>query len=123
MAATPPAVPAVELRDSARRSWRVEARRDGRRGRFLVLRPVHGDNEPFRAAADGWRPDAYLPIPAEDWELLARLAASGGGGPGTEALRDEAFRRVDRMVVEAQHRALLGAADDEDEDEVEEDDA
>jgi hypothetical protein len=110
MAAQPPA---VEVRDSARRSWRVEARRDARRGRFLVLRPAHGDNEPFRAAADGWRPDAYLSITAEDWDLLARLAARGGE-PEDTALRDEAFRRVDRMVVEAQHRGLMGAAQDED---------
>lgn len=109
---------AVEVRDSAQRAWRVEARRDARRGRFLVLRPAHGDLEPFRAAADGWRPDAYLPIPAEDWDLLARLAAGEGGGPAPEnaGLRHEAFRRVDRMVVEAQHRGLMGAADDEDDD-------
>jgi hypothetical protein len=117
MAAHPPA---VEVRDSARRAWRVEARRDARRGRFLVLRPAHGDNEPFRAAADGWRPDAYLPITAEDWDLLARLAASGGE-PEDAALRDEAFRRVDRMVVEAQHRGLMGAAEDEDEDDEDDD--
>jgi hypothetical protein len=116
MAAQPPA---VEVRDSARRSWRVEARRDARRGRFLVLRPAHGDNEPFRAAADGWRPDAYLPITAEDWDLLARLAARGAEGrsPEEAALRDEAFRRVDRMVVEAQHRGLMGAAQDDEDDE------
>jgi hypothetical protein len=116
MSATPPA---VEVRDSARRAWRVEARRDARRGRFLVLRPAHGDNEPFRAAADGFRPDAYLPIAPEDWDLLARLAAraDGAGTPEDEALRHEALRRVDRMVVEAQHRGLMGAAEDEDEDE------
>jgi hypothetical protein len=106
----------VEVRDSARRVWRLTAGRDARRGRFVVLRPVRGDNEPFRASADGFRPDVYLPISGDEWDLLARLAAGAdaGGGREAEALRNDAFRLVDRMVVDAHHRQLMGAADDED---------
>jgi hypothetical protein len=110
------AVAGVEVRDSARRVWRLTAGRDARRGRFVVLRPVRGDNEPFRASADGFRPDVYLPISGNEWDLLARLAAGAdaGGGREAEALRNDAFRLVDRMVVDAHHRQLMGAADDED---------
>jgi hypothetical protein len=118
------AVAGVEVRDSARRVWRLTAGRDARRGRFVVLRPVRGDNEPFRASADGFRPDVYLPISGDEWDLLARLAAGAGGGADAgadagggreaEALRNDAFRLVDRMVVDAHHRQLMGAADDED---------
>lgn len=107
---------AARVRDSARREWLVEARRDRARGRLLVLRPSQGDNEPFRASADGHRPDAYLPISGEEWTLLALLAA---GRPGDEGREDEelataAFRLVDRMVRDAQHQQLMGASEDED---------
>lgn len=109
-------VGAAHVRDSARRTWLVEARRDARRGRFVVVRPVRGDNEPFRASADGYRPEAYLPISASDWTLLALLVCGRDGDEGTadEELRHAAFVVVDRMVVEAQHRGLMGAAEDED---------
>lgn len=109
---------AVEVRDSARRVWRLTAGRDARRGRFVVLRPAHGDNEPFRASADGFRPDAYLPISGDEWSVLARLAtgAEAGAGREGEALRNAAFRLVDRMVVEAHHLQLMGAVEDEDDD-------
>lgn len=108
---------AARVRDSARREWLVEAHRDRGRGRLLVLRPAHGDNEPIRASADGHRPDAYLPITGEEWTLLALLAAGreGDAGREDEELAAAAFRLVDRMVVEAQHRGLMGAAEDEDE--------
>src|SRR5512134_341306 len=59
-------VGAARVRDSARRTWLVEPHRDLRRGRFVIVRPVRGDNEPFRASADGFRSDAYLPISASD---------------------------------------------------------
>lgn len=106
----------ARVRDSARRDWLVEAHRDPGRGRYLVIRPVHGDNEPFRASADGHRPEVYLPIPATEWSLLALLAVGRDGDEGREdeELRDAAFRIVDRMVVEAQHRSLMGEAEDED---------
>ncbi|BDG01242.1 hypothetical protein [Anaeromyxobacter oryzae] len=109
---------AARVRDSARRGWLVEAHRDDRRGRFLVVRPAHGDNEPFRASADGYLPDSYLPVSGTDWSVLALLGAGHDGDDGREddALRTAAFRIVDRMVVEAQHRLLMGAAEDEDED-------
>jgi hypothetical protein len=76
---------------------------------------VRGDNEPFRASADGYRPNTHLPIDAAEWTLLALLAAGqqdGEGLPDVE-LREAAFRLVDRMVREAQHRSLMGAADDD----------
>jgi hypothetical protein len=109
-------VGAARVRDSARRTWLVEPHRDDRRGRFLIVRPVRGDNEPFRASADGFRPEAYLPISADDWTLLALLASGrdGDDGRADEELRHAAFGLVDRMVVEAQHRLLMGAAEDED---------
>lgn len=109
-------VGAASVRDSARRTWLVEPRRDDRRGRFVVVRPVRGDNEPFRASADGFRPEAYLPISAADWTLLALLASGhdGDDGRADEELRHAAFGLVDRMVVEAQHRQLMGASEDED---------
>jgi hypothetical protein len=105
----PPGI--AEVRDSARRAWRVEAHRDAR-GRWLLVSPVRGDNEPFRASADGHRPDSWLAIAAEDWEVLARLCAA----PQDERLRREAFRVVDRLVRAAQHALLMGASDDDEED-------
>lgn len=106
---------AARVRDSARREWLVEAHRDRARGRLLVLRPVQGDNEPFRASADGQRPDAYLPITGEEWTLLALLAAgrSGDAGREDEELATAAFRLVDRMVRDAQHHQLMGASEED----------
>jgi hypothetical protein len=107
------------VRDSARREWRVSPRRDGTRGRFLVVSPVSADQEPFRASADGYRADTYLQVSDADWTLLALLAVGrqGDAGREDEELRTAAFRLVDRMVRDAQHRALMGAAEDEDDDE------
>jgi hypothetical protein len=108
---------AARVRDSARRRWTVVAHREPGRGRFLVVSPVHGDNEPFRATADGYRTDTHLRISADEWALLALLVfGHDGGDEGTadEELRAEAFRLVDRMVVDAQHQLLMGAAEDED---------
>ncbi len=107
----------ARVRDSARREWLVEAHRDRARGRLLVLRPAHGDNEPFRASADGYRPEAFLPIAGEEWTLLALLAAGRAGDAGREdeELASAAFPLVDRMVREAQHRLLMGESEDEDE--------
>jgi hypothetical protein len=107
---------AARVRDSANRRWMVEAHRDGERGRILVVSPVHGDNEPFRASADGYRGDTYLPISPAEWSLLALLAYGRDGDEGREdeELRNEAFRLVDRLVTEAQHLALMGAAEDDD---------
>lgn len=107
---------AVAVRDSARRRWTVEVRRDESRGRFVVVSPVQGDNEPFRASADGYRPDTHLRISENEWSLLALLAFGHQGDEGRddEELRNEAFRLVDRMVVAAQHQMLMGAAEDED---------
>lgn len=107
----------ARVRDSARREWLVEAHRDRARGRLLVLRPARGDNEPFRASADGYRPEAFLPIAGEEWTLVALLAVgcSGDAGREDEELADAAFRLVDRMVRDAQHRLLMGESEDEDE--------
>jgi hypothetical protein len=102
------ALGAVEVPDSARRAWRVEVHRDAR-GRWLLVSPVRGDNEPFRASADGHRPGSWLPTDADEWELLARLCA----GPDDERLRHEAFRVVDRLVRAAQHALLMGASEDD----------
>jgi hypothetical protein len=106
----------ARIRDSARREWLVEPRRDRARGRYVVVSPAHGDLEPFRASADGYRPDSHLPLTPDQWTVLARLAAEHDGDAGRdgEALRAEAFRLLDRMVRDAQHRQLLGAAEDED---------
>jgi hypothetical protein len=107
---------AALVRDSARRRWTVEVHRDASRGRLVVVSPVQGDNEPFRASADGYRPDTHLRISANEWSLLALLAFGHQGDDGREdeELRTEAFRLVDRMVVAAQHQMLMGAAEDED---------
>jgi hypothetical protein len=107
---------AARVRDSARRTWLVEPHRDARRGRFVVVRPVRGDNEPFRASADAFRPEAYLPISDAEWALLALLALGREGDDGREdeELRHAAFGLVDRMVIDAQRRLLMGAAEDED---------
>ncbi|ACG71719.1 conserved hypothetical protein [Anaeromyxobacter sp. K] len=110
---------AARVRDSARREWLLEAHRELERGRFVVLRPAHGDLEPFRASADGYRPEAYLPISEQDWLLLALLAAGRDGDAGRDdpELAGAAFPLVDRMVREAQHRQLMGEASDEDDEE------
>jgi regulator of cell morphogenesis and NO signaling len=87
----------LELHDSARRTWRVEVRRDPTRGRTVVVSPAHGDLESFRASADGYRPDTHLPVTADDWDLLSRAAdAADDTSREAEALRAEAFRLLDR---------------------------
>ncbi len=114
MATDPGPIRAARVRDSARREWIVEPRRDGR-GRIVVFRPAHGDLEPFRASADGEPSATHLPISAADWELLARLAAAGEGHGEDAPDAAAAFRLVDRLVREAQHRQLMGAADEDQE--------
>jgi hypothetical protein len=103
------------LRDSARRQWGVDVRRDGR-GRYLQLRPIGIDIERFRASADGHRPAEWLPIAPLDWTAFALVAAAPHGPDGQEEdeeLAAQVRRLLDRMVREAQHRGL---AFDEDED-------
>ena len=105
----------VVLRDSARRQWGVDVRRDGR-GRYLQLRPIGIDIERFRASADGHRPAEWLPIAPLDWTAFALVAAGPGSPEGQEEdgeLAVQVRRLLDRMVREAQHRGL---AFDEDED-------
>jgi hypothetical protein len=107
----------ARVRDSARREWILEPRRDAERGRTAVLRPAHGDLEPFRVSADGHRPDVYLAVAETEWQVLALLAAGHDGDAGRpdEELATAAMRLVDRMVRDAHHRQLLGASEDEDE--------
>ncbi len=107
----------ARLRDSARREWVVEPRRDPSRGRTLVFSPAHGDLEPFRASADGHAPDTHLPVTGVEWSIFGLLAAGHERDEGREdeELRTAAFRLLDRMVREAQHRQLLGLVDEDDE--------
>jgi hypothetical protein len=102
---------AARLRDSARREWLIDARRDPERGRILVVSPAHGDLEPFRASADHFAPDRYLQIDDEQWTVFERFVERSDD----EQLRSAAFRRFDAMVRAAQHQSLLGAAEDDDE--------
>jgi len=105
----------VMVRDSARRQWGVDVRRDGR-GRYLQLRPIGIDIERLRASADGYRPAEWLPIAPLDWTAFALVAAGPHGPEGQEEdeeLAVQVRRLLDRMVREAQH---LGLAFDEDED-------
>jgi hypothetical protein len=109
------ALGSARVRDSAQRRWSVSARRDPGPGRHLVVSPVQGDNEPFRAAADRCRPGTDLPISGDEWTLLALLAVDRADDEGRDdaVLREAAFRLVDRMVRAAQHLLLMGAADDD----------
>jgi hypothetical protein len=105
----------VTLRDSARRNWAVDVRRD-HRGRYLQVRPIGIDIERFRASADGHLPQEWLPIEEVEWTAFALFAAGEHGGSGhleDEELTVQVARLLDRMVREAQHRGL---AFDEDED-------
>jgi hypothetical protein len=105
----------VLLRDSARRQWGADVRRDGR-GRYLQLRPIGIDIERFRASADGHSPAEWLPILPLEWTAFALFAAGTHGPEGhveDEELAVQVRRLLDRMVREAQHRGL---AFDEDED-------
>lgn len=105
----------VLLRDSARRQWGVDVRRD-QRGRYLQLRPIGIDIERFRASADGHRPSDWLPISPLEWTAFALLAGGTHGPEGhveDDELSIQVRRLLDRMVREAQHRGL---AFDEDED-------
>ena len=104
--------PPVEIRDSAHRAWRVELRQESGKGRFAIFSPVHGDLEPFRASADGYRPDAYQPMDEEAWKLFASFVAR----PEDDDARGDAQRVFDRLVRAAQHASLLGAVDEDDED-------
>lgn len=104
----------VLLRDSARRQWGVDVRRDGR-GRYLQLRPIGIDIERFRASADRHLPAEWLTIAPLEWTAFALFSASALGPEGhteDEELAVQAHRLLDRMVREAQH---LGLAFDEDE--------
>lgn len=107
-------VGSVRLRDSARRQWAVEVRRD-HRGRYLQIRPIAVDIERFRASADGWSPEEWLPIAPEGtaFALFAAGDHDGSGHHEDEELGLAVPRLLDRMVREAQHRGL---AFDEDED-------
>lgn len=105
----------VQLRDSARRQWAVDVRRD-RRGRYLQFRPIAVDIERFRASADGFSPEEWLPIAPQAWTAFALFAAGRHDGSGhreDEELALAVPRLLDRMVRDAQHRGL---AFDEDED-------
>jgi hypothetical protein len=105
----------VVLRDSARRQWGVDVRRDGR-GRYLQLRPIGIDIERFRASADGHRPAEWLSITPLQWTAFALFSAGAQGPEGhaeDEELAVQVRHLLDRMVREAQHRGL---AFDEDED-------
>jgi hypothetical protein len=104
----------LTAKDSARRTWGVDVRRDGR-GRYLQFRPIGIDAERFRASADGHLAAEWLPIEPEEWELFARAASPGGqaGPDGGAELSRRVRRLVDRMVREAQHRGLV-FDDDED---------
>jgi hypothetical protein len=105
----------VTLRDSARRQWGVDVRRD-RRGRYLQLRPIGIDIERFRASADGHRPAEWLPVPPLHWTAFALFAGGARGGEGhveDEELLVQVRRLLDRMVRDAQHQGLVF---DEDED-------
>jgi hypothetical protein len=104
-----------EMRDSARRNWRVDVRRD-RRGRYLQFRPIGIDIERFRASADGHLPQEWLPIAPLEWSAFALHAAAAkapGGTVADEELIAHVRQLLDRMVREAQHRGLVF---DEDED-------
>jgi hypothetical protein len=105
----------VLLRDSARRQWGVDVRRDGR-GRYLQFRPIGIDIERFRASADSRLPAGWLPIAPLEWTAFALFSAMAHGPEGhteDDELAVQVRRLLDRMVREAQH---LGLAFDEDED-------
>lgn len=105
----------VQLRDSARRQWAVDVRRD-HRGRYLQFRPIAVDIERFRASADGWNAEEWLAISPQEWTAFALFAAGRHDGAGHREDRELGLavpRLLDRMVREAQHRGL---AFDEDED-------
>jgi hypothetical protein len=99
----------VSVRDSARRRWAVDVRRDAR-GRYLQLRPIGIDLERFRASADGYLPGAWLPIGQLEWTAFAIFAAGEHGGEGHAddgELAAHVNRLLDRMVRDAQHQGLV----------------
>jgi hypothetical protein len=104
----------VTVKDSARRTWGVDVRRDGR-GRYLQFRPITIDAERFRASADGHLPGEWLAIEPEEWTAFALLAAAEriASPAGDEELATHVRHLLDRMVREAQHAGLVF---DEDED-------
>jgi len=54
-------------------------------------------------------------VVGSEWTLLAILAAGqpGDAGREDEELRTAGFRLVDRMVGDARHQSLIGAAEDD----------
>lgn len=109
-------VGSLRTRDSARREWSVDVRRDPARGRYLQFRPLGGDLERFRASADGHRPDEWLAISPAEWTAFALFAAGTHAGEGQVGDRELAFaipKLADRMVRDAQHRGLVFDEDEE----------
>jgi hypothetical protein len=99
----------VRVRDSAKRVWSVDVRHD-HRGRFLQVRPMTAELEGFRASADGYLPDDWLPITPAEWTAFA-LFAGGAHGPEDRAEDEELAlqvrRLLDRMVRGAQRAGLV----------------
>lgn len=99
----------VRVRDSARRLWSVDVRRD-HRGRYLQLSPVSPALERFRASADGYLPDDWLPITPVEWTVFALFAGGAHGPEGhaeDEELALQVGRLLDRMVRDAQRAGLV----------------
>ena len=104
----------LTMKDSARRTWGVDVRRDAR-GRYLQFRPIGIDIERFRASAEGHLPSEWLPVDPDEWTAFALLTVAErlAGPVEDEELSTHVRHLLDRMVREAQHRGL---AFDEDED-------
>lgn len=69
-------VGSVFMDDSSMSLWEVKVRITGNRGRYLKIKSKPNESREFRASADGYKPEKYLPITPDEWSVFAHLTKS-----------------------------------------------
>jgi hypothetical protein len=64
----------VNIQDSSGCFWEVKIRNTGHRGRYLKLKSKSGSKGKMRASADNYKPEEYLSITPDEWEVFFLLA-------------------------------------------------
>lgn len=78
----------VTVRDDSFQVWEVSIRKTGDRGRYLRFELVGESSKSFRASADGYKPEEYLPITVTEWNVFAAVAANQTDQEAQERARE-----------------------------------